>query len=190
MTARQTEHEFNLPAIIASVALAVLLFYVGRNVPAMQRSLQAAGYAGTFVLGALFAFSFTSLPATALLAIASRSQSLWMAGAVATLGAVAAELVMFGLFRSMTQPADEALPRRRKYHARWKTIERAIPKPWHPLVITVVVVACLMFPVLPNEFAAFLLARTRAVKAHVVPLIFLVCNAIGIFMILWLARFG
>jgi uncharacterized membrane protein YdjX (TVP38/TMEM64 family) len=190
MPHRQTEHDFNFPAIVASVALAVLLFYLGKHVPAMQRSLQAAGYAGTFVLGALFAFSFTSLPATALLAIAGRSQNLWIAGAVATLGAVTAELVVFGLFRSMTRPAHESRPRHQRYSGRWKAIEGAIPERWRPFAIAVVVVACLMFPVLPNEFAAFVLARTRRVKACVVPIIFLVCNAIGICTILWLARFG
>jgi len=189
MPLRQTKHDINIPAIVASFALAALLFYLGRNIPAMPRSLQAAGYSGTFVLGALFAFSFTSLPATALLAIAGKSQNLWIAGAVATLGAVTAELVVFGLFRSMTRPAHQSRPRHRRYRGRRKAIEGAIPEAWRPFAIAVVVVACLMFPVLPNEFAAFLLARTR-VKASLVPIIFLVCNAIGICTILWLAQFG
>jgi hypothetical protein len=99
------DHGFNIYAILASIVLAVLLFYVGREFPTIEHFLRSAGYAGTFI-GILYVYSFTSLPATAMLIIVAKSQNVWTAGTMASLGAVVGDLVLFGLFRSATRAAD------------------------------------------------------------------------------------
>jgi hypothetical protein len=70
-----------------------------------------------------------------------------------------------------------------------QAIGRAIPPAWQGFVLGAVVVILLVLP-LPNEFADFLLARTRKVKASVVPLISYVLNGVGLYTIVWLAHFG
>ena len=179
---------FNVYAIVASIALALLLFYVGEAFPALQQVLRSAGYVGTFVLGILYSHSFTSLPAAALLLLMARSQNTWLAGTIATLGAVVGDLVVFALFRSAKGFADEH-PNKTRYARWWAAIEAKIPLAWQPFVMMAVVAVFLLLP-LPNEFADYLLARTRKVKPSAVLLISYVLNGIGIYTILWLARRG
>jgi membrane protein YqaA with SNARE-associated domain len=183
------DKEFNVAAIVSSIALAVLLFYVGRAFPSLQQLLRSAGYVGTFVLGILFIYSFTSLPAAVLLFIIAKTQNIWMAGTVATVGAVLGDLVLFGLFRSAKRFADDAPLHPGRYAGWWKAIEARIPPSWQPFVIMALVVTCFVFP-LPNEFADFLLARTRKVTATAVAVISYVLNGVGLYGIVWLARFG
>lgn len=179
---------FNVYAIVSSIAFALLLFYIGRAFPSIQQILCSAGYVGTFVLGILYVYSFTSLSAAALLFIIGRSQNIWLAGTIATLGAVVGDLVVFALFRSAKGFAEEH-PNTTRYEGWWAAIEAKIPRPWQPFVMMAVVAVFLLLP-LPNEFADYLLARTRKVKTSAVLIISYVLNGIGIYAIVWLARFG
>jgi len=187
--ASDAEHGFNIPAIVASVALAVLLFYIGRTFPMVGRVLRSAGYIGTFLLGVLYVYSFTSLPAAALLFIVCKTQNIWMAGTVATVGAVLGDLVLFALFRSAKRFANDHGPHQERYAGWWKAITRRIPPSWQPFMLLAVVMAFLVLP-LPNEFADFLLARIRKVRTSAVLVISYVGNGIGLYGIVWLARFG
>jgi hypothetical protein len=73
---------FNVYAIVASIALALLLSCVGEAFPSIQQDLRSAGYAGTFVLGMLYVYSFTPLSAAAMLFLIGRSQHLWLTGTI------------------------------------------------------------------------------------------------------------
>jgi membrane protein YqaA with SNARE-associated domain len=184
-----TSKDFNLYAIVSSIALAMLLFYVGRTFPSLQQVLRSAGYVGTFVLGFLYVYSFTSLPAAALLVIISKTQNLWMAGTIATIGAVLGDLVLFGLFRSAKRFAEDHGPPQERYARWWKAITARIPPPWQPVALVALVLTFLVLP-LPNEFADFLLARIRKVRTSAVVVVSYVGNGIGLYAIAWLARFG
>ncbi len=181
--------DFNVHAIGSSIALAVLLFYAGRALPSLQHLLRSAGYVGTFVLGILFVYSFTSFPAAALLLIIAKTQNIWLAGTVATVGAVLGDLVLFELFRSAKRFADDAPPHPERYAGWWHAIEARVPPSWRPFVLVTLVVTFFVLP-LPNEFADFLLARTRKVTAGAVVVISYVLNGVGLYAIVWLARFG
>jgi hypothetical protein len=173
-------------AIVASIALAVLLFFVGRTFPSIQQGLCSAGYPGTFVLGLLYVSSFTSLSAAALLFLMAQSHDPWLVGTVTTLGAVAGDLVVFGLFRSATRPAGAHADKVR-YAGWWSAIEGRVPPSWHPFVLMAIVAVFLLTP-LPNEFADYLLARSPTIKARTVLVISYVLNGVGIYTIVWLAR--
>ena len=120
---------FNVYAIVSSIALAVLLFYIGEAFPSIQQVLRSAGYVGTFVLGILYVYSFTSLSAAALLFLMGKSQDIWLAGTIATLGAVVGDLVVFALFRAAKGFADEH-PNKERYAGCWAAIEAKIPLAW------------------------------------------------------------
>jgi hypothetical protein len=179
---------FNVSVIVVSIALAVLLFCVGEALPSFQHVLRSAGYVGTFILGILYVSSFTSLSAAALLFIVGKSQNLWLAGTVATLGAVVGDLVLFALFRSAKRMADDH-PRTERYAEWWAAIEARVPQSWQPFLVMGVVAAFYLLP-LPNEFADYLLARSRKVTTSMVLVLSYVLNGIGIYTIVWLARFG
>jgi hypothetical protein len=180
--------EFNVYAIVSSIALALLLFYIGRSFPSIQQILRSAGYLGTFVLGILYVYSFTKLSAAALLFLMARSQNTWLAGTVATLGAALGDLVVFALFRSAKRFSG-GLPDKERYAGWWTSIEAKLPPSWQPFVMMAVVAVFLLTP-LPNEFADYLLARTRKVKPVAVLIVSYVMNGICIYAIVWLARFG
>ena len=181
--------DVNFYAIASSVALAGLVFYVGETFPSLQHFLRSAGYAGTFVVGILYVYSFTSLPAAALLFIIAKTQNLWLAGTMATVGAVVGDLVLFGLFRSAKRFSDDQGSHLEPYAAWWKAVETRIQPAWQPIALVTLVFAFLVLP-LPNEFADFLLARIRKVKTSAVLVISYVGNGIGLYGIVWLARFG
>lgn len=181
--------DFNYYAIASSIALAALLFVGGKAFPSVERVLRSAGYVGTFVLGILYVYSFTSLPATALLVIVGKTQNLWLAGTIATVGAVLGDLVVFELFRSAKRFADDHPPRRERYVGWWNAIEARIPPPWQTFVVMALVAIFLVLP-LPNEFADFLLARIQRIKTSAMLAISYAGNGIGLYAIMWLARFG
>jgi len=182
-----TGNGWNVYAIVSSIALAVLLFYIGKTFPSVEQVLRSAGYVGTFVLGVLYVYSFTSLPAAALLLIISKTQNLWMAGTVATVGAVLGDLVLFGLFRSAKRFADDHGPSQERYARWWSAITARMPPRWQPVALVALVLAFLVLP-LPNEFADFLLARIRRVQPRLVVVISYIGNGIGLYAIAWLAR--
>jgi membrane protein YqaA with SNARE-associated domain len=178
----------NIYAIGASLVLAVLLYEVGQRFPALQRVLQAAGYGGTFAAGVLYVYSFTKLPAAALLFIIAKTQNRWMAGTMATLGAVVGDLVLFGLFRAAKQFSVERRSRLDPGAGWWKRLEARTLSGRQPTALMVLVLIVLLLP-LPNELADFVLARIRRVKTRTVLVISYVGNGLGLYAIAWLARF-
>lgn len=185
---RHPRTSFNAYAVGASIALAALLFYIGETFPTFQHALRSAGYVGTFVLGLLYVSSVTSLSAAALLFLIGRSQNIWLAGGLATLGAVVGDLVIFALFRS-AKPFAAAHPDPERYSGWWAAIETHVPPAWQSFVLMSVVVVFLLLP-LPNEFADYVLARTRKITPWAMLAISSVFNGIGIYGLLWLARRG
>jgi hypothetical protein len=181
-------HGFNVYAIVSSIALALLLFYIGQAFSSVQQVLRSAGYVGIFVLGVLYAHGFTSLSAAALLFLMGKSQNLWLVGTIAAFGAVVSDLVMFALFRSAKVFTEEH-PHKKRYATWWAAIDAKIPPSWQPFVMMAVAAVFLLLP-LPNEFADYLLARTRKVKPSAVFVISFVLNGISIYAILWLAKLG
>ena len=155
----------------------------------VEQILHSSGYFGTFIIGVLYDYSFTALPATVLLISIGKSQNFAMAGTVATCGAVLGDLILFGLFRS-AKPFTTERPRHAgRYHVWWNAIERRIAPSWHPIVMGVLIILILILP-LPNEFADFLLARFRRITTRMMIVISYVGNGIGIYTIVWLAKFA
>jgi hypothetical protein len=172
--------------ILASIALAILLFFAGRNFPPIQYFLLASNYWGIFVVGILYVYSFTTLPATALLFILGKFYPVWLAGTIATLGSVVADFILFGLFRSSKRFTEIDQAQESKYMRWWHTLERKTPPRWRTFLIVVIIVALFILP-LPNEFADFLLARIKKVKTGVFLLISYALNGATIYAILWVA---
>jgi len=187
-SASGVEHGFNIYAIGASLALAVLLFEVGKRFPVLQRALQTAGYTGTFAVGVLYVYSFTKLPAAALLFIIAKTQNRWMAGTIATLGAVVGDLVLFGLFRSAKPFSDDRRSRLDPGAGWWKRLEARARSGRQPTALMVLVLIVLLLP-LPNELADFVLARIRRIRTSTVLVISYVGNGLGLYAIAWMARF-
>ncbi len=57
------------------------------------------GYGGLFLAGFLYAYSFTAVPATAILLLFARHENLYLAGLVAGIGALVGDFIFFKLMR-------------------------------------------------------------------------------------------
>jgi uncharacterized membrane protein YdjX (TVP38/TMEM64 family) len=178
---------FRLWPILASITLAALLFYMGRSFPPIQQILLASSYVGVFIVGILYVYSFTTLPATALLLVLGKFYPIWIAGTIATFGAVLGDLTLFGLFRSSKRFAENHHEHETRYTRWWNAIEKRIPSSWRNFIIVTLVVILLVLP-LPNEFADFLLARIEKVRTKTLLAISYVLNGIGIYLMLWLVK--
>jgi hypothetical protein len=181
------ERDFNLYAVAGSIAMAVGLFVIAKRFPVVLGRLRSAGYLGTFVAGVLYDYSFTSLPAVSALILIGKSQNVWAAGTIATLGAVVGDLVLFRLLRSAKRLSN--VRHHNRYTAWWTAIECRIPRRWHTVVIALLILLFLASP-LPNEFADFLMARTRRINTPIMLAISYIGNGIGIYAVVWMARFG
>jgi hypothetical protein len=179
--------ELNLVSVLASLTLAVLVFFIGQRFPLAEELLRSTGYLGTFIIGVFYDYSFTALPATGLLILMGKSQNVAIAGTVATCGAVVGDLVLFGLFRSAKRWCSDRPPNQNRYAVWWSAVERRIPSSWHSVVIVTLVVLVLVLP-LPNEIADFLLARSRRITTRTMIVISYLGNGIGIYAIVWLAK--
>ena len=167
----------------------MLLYGTGRSLPSIQHVLRSTGYFTTFVLGVLYVYSFTALPATALLLIICKTQDIWMASAVATTGAVMGDLILFSVFRRARYFADDRMPSHERYTGWWRAVQDSIPPAWQRFALMILVVAILALP-LPNELADFFLARMRKVGLGAVVAISCLGNGLGLCAIVWLARLG
>jgi len=78
--------DLNIVAILTSLTLAVLVFFISRRFSPIEQMLRSSGYFGTFIVGVLYDYSFTALPATVLLVLIGKSQNFVLAGTVATYG--------------------------------------------------------------------------------------------------------
>ncbi len=173
--------------VLANIALAILLFYVGRNFSPIQQILLSSSYVGVFIVGVFYVYSFTTLPATALLLVLGKFYPIWVAGTIATFGAVLGDLALFGLFRSSKRFVENHHEHEAKYAQWWDAIENKIPPSWRNFTIIALVVILLVLP-LPNEFADFLLARIERVRTKTLLLISYVLNGVGIYFMLWLVK--
>jgi hypothetical protein len=98
---------------------------------------------GTFVLGLLYVSGLTSLSSAALLFLMGRSQNIWLAGGVATLGAVVGDLVIFALFRSI-KPFAASRPDMERYSGWWAAVEAHVSPACQSFVMMSVVVVFLL----------------------------------------------
>src|SRR5207244_2358535 len=83
----------------ASLLLAVALFIVGRHFKPVGDFVLSLGYPGLFVAGFFYVYSFTGLPALALLLMLGRGGHYLLAVPIAAAGAFVGDLLMFFFFR-------------------------------------------------------------------------------------------
>ena len=85
--------------LLLTIAIAIGIFYEGRNYAPFHEFLTSLGYLGTFLGGLLYAYGFTAAPATAVLLVLAKEQNLIFAVLVGGLGAVLSDLLIFSFIR-------------------------------------------------------------------------------------------
>jgi hypothetical protein len=96
MARKQNRFKYpKLAALAVTIAFAVILFYEARHYAPFHDFLVSLGYVGTFFCGILYAFGFTSAPATAILLVIAKEQSFLTALAIAGMGALLGDALIY-----------------------------------------------------------------------------------------------
>ncbi len=164
--------------LVLTFILAYILFK-GKDFQPYHNFLLSLGYAGTFLAGILFVYGFTAAPATAILLILVKEQSMFLAGTIAGFGALLGDLFIFEVIRFSFDDEIRKLSKKR--------IVMHISNHTHPTLkkyLIPVIAGFIIVSPLPDEIGVSLLAASRTISIGVFSIISYVLNTIGIFVIL------
>lgn len=157
--------------------IAYLLFN-SRDYGPFQDFIVGLGYSGTFVAGILFAYGFTSAPATAIFLILAEHQNIYLASFIGGLGALIGDLFIFSLIRSSFADEIKKLTRERIVHYFSNKLPGIIKKYTLPVAAGFIIASPL-----PDEIGVSLLAASTVVSTKAFMMISYLLNTVGIFAI-------
>lgn len=167
--------------LLGTIILAYFLF-TGKDLASVHDVISSLGYFGTFIAGLLFSYGFTAAPATALLLILAKEQSVVAAGLIAGLGALLSDLLIFKLVR-FTLADEIARIQKEKYFPPFPKLPRLIQKYVVPVIAGLIIASPL-----PDEIGVSLLAASNTISLRAFLVISYVLNTTGIFIILAIGR--
>lgn len=88
-----------LLVLFITIIIAIIIFDTGKNYKPLNELLISFRYFGTFISGLLYAYGFTSSPATAILLILSKQQNIIIASLIGGFGAVISDIIIFSFIR-------------------------------------------------------------------------------------------
>lgn len=165
-----------------AMTFAIAYFIAGDAHFASARELiLGSGYIGTFIAGIMFAYGFTAAPATAILLILGKTQNIYIAAALAGLGALLADLAIFRIVRHSFTDELEILSKE------WAVVEIASHAPKRIMQYVMPVLGCLIIASpLPDEIGVTMLAASRNISGKVFTAASFLLNTAGAFVILWI----
>lgn len=163
-------------------AIAYFIFHK-RNFLPFHNFLSSMGYLGMFILGLFFAYGFTAAPATALLLIIAKEYNILLAGLIAGLGALVADLIIFNLIRHSFADEIEKLFKEKIVVYLYHKIPSFIRKYLIPATAGFIIASPL-----PDEIGVSLFALSRNVSTKTFLIFSYVLNTIGILVILILGN--
>lgn len=164
--------------LFLTIVAAYWLFSLRDTLP-FQHAIASIGYLGIFLVGMLYSYGFTAAPATALLLILAREQSIVPAALVAGLGALASDLLLFAFIRHSF--ADES--KRLMNESMIKMMVRSIPAPLRKHLIALLAAIIIASP-LPDEVGISLLAISTKVTVKSLSVMSYLLNTAGILVVL------
>ena len=168
--------------LLFTIILAYFIFS-RRNFLPFHNLLSSLGYFGTFLIGMLFVYGFTTAPATAILLILAKEQNIIIAGFIAGFGALIGDLLIFKFIKKSFADEIEKLSKEESLIY----IKNKIPKTLKKYLILILAGFIISSP-LPDEIGVSLLAATTTVSTKLFSIISYILNTAGIFVILLLGN--
>lgn len=168
--------------LFLSFILALFLFkYVA--ILQLDGFLFSLGYFGTFVIGMLFAYGFTSAPAATLFLVIADSQTLWIAIIVGAIGACISDYLIFSLIKTGLKEELERFEKEKII----RKIDEEIPLRLRHFLILIFSELLIISP-LPNEIGISMLAMDHHMTKKKFIAISFTLSLIGISLILLLGK--
>ncbi|MEP0824183.1 MAG: hypothetical protein HRF40_01725 [Nitrososphaera sp.] len=167
--------------LVSTFIIAVIFFGEARTYPPLNEFLISLGYPGTFIAGMLYAYGFTSAPATAMLLLLGTEQNIFLAGLIGGLGALLSDLIIY-LFVKNTF-ADEM----EKLRSRSVIFRQDDNKSKNNLKKYLLIAAggILIATPLPSEIGITLLASVKSLSTRRFLILAYLLHTAGIFAILY-----
>lgn len=140
------------------------------------------GYSGAILIGFLYAFSFTAMPATMLLLLWPTTDQLYLVALLAGFGALLGDLVLLKFFRNnfLQQEINQFFS-----WPGWSKFFVFCPVAWRAKVLTMIGFLVIASP-LPDELGVFILSRQRQLSDRLFCLLSFGLNLIGVLLVLGL----
>jgi uncharacterized membrane protein YdjX (TVP38/TMEM64 family) len=166
--------------LILTFVIAYFLF-ANRSYPALETAILDQGYLGSFLAGLIYAYAFTAAPATFILLMLGREQSLIFASLIAGVGALISDLLIFhfikrGFSDEVHMMSEEKLVKR---------VNGIIPDFIRKYVYLILASVLIASP-LPTELGVTLMASATAVSSRRFAIIAYILHTTGIFIILYI----
>lgn len=167
--------------LLGTIILAYFLF-TGKDLAPVHNAFSSLGYFGTFIAGLLFSYGFTAAPATAILLILAKEQSVVAAGFIAGFGALLSDLLIFKLVH-FTLADEIARIQKEEYFPPFPKLPRLVQKYVVPVIAGLIIASPL-----PDEIGVSLLAASNTISLQAFIAISYILNTTGIFIILAVGR--
>lgn len=167
---------------ILAVFIAYLIFQ-GKNYTPLYSFISSLGVSGVFISGIFYTYSFTSPPATALLLLLAKQNSVIFSAMLGGIGALLGDLLIFSFIKYGFKDEIEKL---RKENLIKRTSE-ALPKIIKKYVLPVLAIIAIASP-LPDEIGVSLLAFYKKMPIYIFIAISYVANTLGILIILLIGQ--
>ncbi len=166
--------------LLLTFAIAYLMLKE-RNFLPFYNFLLSTGYLGIFLAGILFVYGFTAAPATAVLLILAKEQSIILAGFIAGVGALMGDLVIFKFIRHSFADELEKLSKEKIITHLNHNAPNLVKKYFVPVLAGFIIASPL-----PDEIGVSLLAASRQISLELFSIISYILNTAGIFIILFI----
>jgi hypothetical protein len=187
----KTRNKYLRIMIWISIWVIAFLIFDNRYFSPFRNLLLSLNYFGTFIAGALFSYSFSAVPAAAILLILGHEQNLYLAGFIGSLGALTSDIFIFKFSRLFFKKRDikknDTLGTLQKINVITKFLITHFSVSFLKY-LKITVAAIIIASPLPNEIGIAMLASTLNLSINSFIFISLILNLIGVFILLGLGR--
>lgn len=170
-----------LSLLLLTYIIAFVIFSE-RNFLPFHNLLLSLGYIGSFFTGILYVYGYSAGPATAVLFILSKEQSILLAGLVSGFGALVGDLIIFRFIRHTLSDEIEKLSKKKIVSDIADSVPDSMKRYCLPLLAAFIIASPL-----PDEIGVSLLAAGR-ISARAFSIVSYLLNTAGIFAILITGR--
>ncbi|MBI5398349.1 hypothetical protein HZB03_02695 [Candidatus Woesearchaeota archaeon] len=167
-----------LSLLLLTFFVAYLLF-AGEDFGSLHPYILSLGYAGAFIAGIFYVYSFSAAFATAVFLIIAKQHNIILAGLVGGPGSLLGDLIIFRFIRHSFADEIEKLSQERfVIHIHHRT-----PNILRKLLYSGIAAFFIASP-LPDEIGVMLLAASRDISTRTFSILSYTLNTAGIFVIL------
>ncbi len=175
-----------LTLFVVTLLLAAVLFYEGINYAPLHEFIVSLGYIGTFIGGIFYAYGFTAAPATAVLLVLAKEQTLIMAVIIGGLGAVLSDFIIFKFLRSSFNEEIDHL-KKEKFVKFMEKEEKAIFGHYYKFIFPALAGFLIASP-LPSEIGVAMMSSIKKISIKKFLLIAFALHSLGILIILYVGN--